>query len=250
MIYLPRSILARFDKDNGLLDCDRDLYLSIVQFLRTKTLRNFIGISEETFNHIDHYFFIVYRLNSEKVPLRKLILPPNFNTTFSKRSAISSGKSIAITLKENIFKSIFEVNLRFVGETITIWQARAYNNWGKDTGPGITIRRGLDETIEYQIGQYYASGFYFNLNSEHTSDYIDITVVVKMDGDRNAMYFKINGIVLSYILYDPSLKRKRIRIWIDEYSKVTLINTKHLTHFPEEFNKADTYIDPDTGTFF
>jgi hypothetical protein len=61
MIEEQNIKIDQFDEKNGILGMDRDLYLSIIQFLNTKVLRNYIGLSEETLCRSNHLHYHIYR---------------------------------------------------------------------------------------------------------------------------------------------------------------------------------------------
>jgi hypothetical protein len=61
MIEEQNIKIDQFDKKNGILGMDRDLYLSIIQFLNTKVLRNYIGLSKETLCRSNHLHYYIYR---------------------------------------------------------------------------------------------------------------------------------------------------------------------------------------------
>jgi hypothetical protein len=81
--------LEGFDKKNGLIDCDRDLFLSIIQYINTITLRNYIGLSEETFARKNHRHYHIYRYKNNKIPFGKLITHPFNKFSYLERGVIS-----------------------------------------------------------------------------------------------------------------------------------------------------------------
>jgi DNA-binding protein len=234
MINLPKSTLANFDQKNGLLDCDRDLYLSIIQFIDTKTLRYYIGLSEECFSRKNHLHYHIYRNKFNRTHIRKLLLPPlDDEVEYRGRAAISLKDIGGFILKEILFENIFELKLGYnSGRYVNVKLINADPNLSKflNENDGIFLY-GSDALLRF----YSSSNFpdkWIDISKYRTHTNNVLTIIVDMTQDQNTIYFKIDGNLLPYAVRYTSHLQKRFLVQFRYGEIITLISTTFLKNLP------------------
>jgi hypothetical protein len=243
-----KESLESFDEKNGLLGIDRDCFLSIVRYISPKNLRRYIGLSEETFQRINHFFYNVYRLKYNKIPAGRLFIKKRANDIrFNKRKLIGGfGYGCGtITLKEPIFENIFEMKIEYTfGNSIELKQVSAASSKPyNDTIAGIILSIVNYTSTKMRFRKYYTildiclDVTHCNKRGGNT-----LTFILDMREGKNTLYFKMNDILIPYAFNKISHTHKNIEIFMRTNEIIHVIHTKDLTHLPiEEGAKIEYY---------
>jgi hypothetical protein len=242
-IFYFEKTVENFDQMNGILDLDRDCFLSIVRFLSAKSCRKYIGISEETFQRKEHYFFNVYRLKSDNIPVRRLVQYLFFGIKYSGRSIVSQNGHQIIVLSESIFERIFELKLKFLGNFLQVKQIKANSVKRYEDGSGLLCCKRILMFFENAD----ASNVCINSNLYHESHENIMTVILDMRKGYGRMYFKINDILLPCSIYNISHNKKQIHITVGYDEMATIKSIKDLTVLPIEVSENCIYYDSHNG---
>jgi hypothetical protein len=253
--------------EGGILGFDRDLFLSIIQYLNTKSLRNYVGLCEETFLHTDHRYYHIYRMKFDKIHVLKLLLyPPYEEVRYNGRLIVNIALNKRFILKESFLNTIFELKLRYNGTWIRIEQVdeTVHGHYSRCSG----IRFGYDYNgrMVQVHGNFW--GKIANYNECYNSDCNlipkqtisnepnDLTAILDMREYPQtpnkqvigcAFYFRLNGEMSPYVIANIPYSKKRIRIELQQYSKMIIISTTHLKHLPIDVNTKYVYYNSENG---
>lgn len=238
-------LLDDFDKENGLLGIDRDLYLSIVQFLNCKTLRRYIGFSEETFDRTKHSYYNVYRIKFDKTPLRNLIRDPDIAwVLYFGRTLICNSGHEQFILKETIFESIFEIKLSYDTNFLSIKQISANSPPYRTRGSGMMCYGIYPRTehVQYMFEEHVKSTVYLesHLYNETGANYL--TVVLDMRKGQNKLYFKINGVALPLVISKIPHSKRQIEFDFVGGAQINIISAMQLTNLPINLSQKKVYL--------
>jgi hypothetical protein len=254
--------LDQFNEKNDILGMDRDLYLCIIQFLNTKTLRSYIGLSEETFERIKHNFYNVYRMKYDRIPIQKLLICSDHKEAkYDGRTLSNLFMCTQYTLKEKILDTIFELKMKYTGDWIVIQQrdATPHKNRPKN-GSGIHVGACFDNSLIRICGIFWNMHPVYDVE-EHLSPTLhmmseqylsktetnEVIVILNMLKGKNMIHFKINGIMLPYVIYNIPHVQRQIRFQISSGGIATIVNTMHLKHPPIDLTIEYTYYNSVTG---
>jgi hypothetical protein len=245
-----KDSLNNFDQKNGLLGLDRDCFLSIVRFLSAKNCRKYIGISEECFQRSKHIFFTVYRLKSDNIPVRRLVSFPFFGVKYSGRSIVSLNGHQIIILSESIFESILEINLTYLAEFIQIKlikQMKENSIWINESGSGLFYFDSYNKQMYIFFEKESTALMHIVSSLYHKQGENTMTVIIDMREGYGRMYFKINGILLPYVICNISHEKKQLQISIGDDEKITIKNIKDLNELPIEVSENCVYYNSRNG---
>jgi hypothetical protein len=241
------------DLKNGLLGVDINLYLSLIQFINTKNLRSYIGLSEETFQRINHSFYHLYRMKFNGVPIRKLAEILEGSLCF-ERTIINTGfvklfgnHLVAFILKESIFESRLQ---RYNGEAVGIFEMKLiyipeFSSHERESSYPIKIAKGIQYLIDNGWGRDICTVTISSHLCSKPGENV-LTVILNMNKDSSC-YFKFNGTTLKKAVRNILHIKKRIEVAIDDCKQVTLIHTIHLKQLPIDLSENYTYYDANTG---
>jgi hypothetical protein len=239
-----------FDQKNGILGWDRDCYLSLIQFISSKNLRNYIGFSEETYVRIKHYHYFVYRSKFNKIPLRKLLLRPVYHRqSYSERTASSiKGWLNSFILEETIFERIFEIRLKYLANSISVKQINANDPWYGATGSGISYGQ-HGSHINYIFETCECYNVSLNSTFYHKPGENTMTVILDMRNGHDMMFFKINGITLKHVIVKISHNIKRILFSFGDTEKITILSLTHPVSLSIDPSKKYRYYKSINGAY-
>jgi hypothetical protein len=254
--------LESFDQKNGILSFDRDLFLCMIQFIKTNSLRNFVGVSEETLFRKNHNFYHIYRRKFNETPIRKLLLNPHnpqlpgpmhydnpqYLVSYYKRTAFANYNIGRVVLKEIIFETIFELKLSFIGNFMSVDQLSASMiNQKINDGCGIFLSNLVDRYC-IRFSEFFCDkDICIDPNLYQNSRKKILTFILDMREGKNNLYFKINDILLRKIICNIPHSQRMIQITLGDIESVTLISTMHLKHLPIDFSKKFDYYSSLTG---
>jgi hypothetical protein len=189
--------------NDSLISLERDVFLRVLQYLNPKTLRKYIGISEETFERSNHIHFILYRMKAAETPLFKLLITPKNRFIF----------------KEDICDpDIFEIKLEYYRS-----KRRCYNML-------IWLQHMLIEDVPPDI--YFNNCKFTNVdvfegreNSLFNGDIL--TIVIDMHPNHNMIYYKVNGVISKHIINNIPPKKYRLMLYGDDIT-LKVLSIKHL----------------------
>jgi hypothetical protein len=235
--------LESFNQKNGLLGIDRDCYLSLIQYISTRDLRSYVGLSEKSFEWCQHYFYHVYRNKYNKIPIEKLVLyAPNPYRIFGGRTVVSTDPGIIITLKEFVFESIFEIKLKCHCQLIRI---RSNIVVTLDDEGEKYIYKILTKSIRYLFDLQDKCMLYFDPKLFLEKGVINITIILDMISRE--LYLKVDGVPIRHAICNIPHKKKRVNIWVYNGTSITLISLTHLKCVPINLSEKYIYHDSITG---
>jgi hypothetical protein len=209
--------------------------------MSTKTLRNYIGLCEETFLRTNHLHYHLYRIKYNEIPLRKLLLKPfDPDIQLCGRTAKCLDITSRIILKEPILDTIYEVKMELNGNMfIDVAQTDG-------TTPDMEqLEHSLSCTYtRIHISNIVPSFIYLQRSRLTWKLEIDVklchsflTVILDMRKGQDVVYYRINDTMLFYVS-SVDHEKKYIDIILGREDSITLISTKHLKHLPSYmFNK-------------
>jgi hypothetical protein len=238
---LPKKSIESFDEKNGLLDLDRDCYLSIIQFLNTKVLRYFIGISEESFTRKNHLHYHLYRMKYNNIPIKNLLvqmIDPFLE--YHGRTVTGINGLRTITLNEPIFESIFELKLKYIkGVCITVKQADPnINFFGKNYNTKIMISGHCIRKNAFLFKEHHHLGQTVDVTYCHKKHERNVlTLILDMRKYEDKLYFKINDFVIKYAIVNNPHVPKLLEISLECPEEIEFISNTYLNRFPEDILK-------------
>jgi hypothetical protein len=209
---------------------ERDVFLSLVQYISPSTLRYFIGLSEESYLWGKHIHFVYYRLKRQ-IPLKQQLehIPEAIDLV---GNSIIFGEYSDIIFVHEVWNEIFELKLKYKGQS---------------TKSFYVLTDQTRNTFSIFFKTSGKSGEYFTRNRLYGSLVIppifeDETIV--RDGDvltivlnmlprevygevSRTLSFGINDGMSRHILTNIPRRRQKIKIYGNNMT-LTFISAKHL----------------------
>jgi hypothetical protein len=221
----------------------------MIQYISTKLLRSYVGLSEETFLRINHNFYHIYRRKFNEVPIQKLITPTSCDLVqiFGRTLVREYGYKVAFILREVIFESIFEVKLTYLHSELG-------KEWIYDEmvpahrlDSGWIIYETMTEYISYlcEISgecMLYIKSTIGELDKENT-----LTIILDMREGQNVLYIRINNTLIRSAISNIPHEKKQLNIWIEGAERITLNSLTHLSCLPTDLSQNFIYHDSNTG---
>jgi hypothetical protein len=238
---LKEYSLESFDNESNLLSIDRDCYLSMIQFMHTKTLRYYIGLSEETFLRIKHSFYHMYRRKFNEIPIRKLLrVPIDPKLEFHGRTVIGFNGLRTITLKDPIFETIFELRLKY---TNAVWiqvkqENPNFNSGYRNYNTGLRFYSGYNKKFVCFHGGACFFGETIDI-TEYCLENNILTVILDMRSSENKLYFKVNGVIIKRAVNNRPHVSKIIQFTILDGESIDFISISYLKQLPKDICKGN-----------
>jgi hypothetical protein len=236
--------LSAGNAECGLLGLDRDCYLSLIQYISSKNLRNYVGLSEESFQRGQHSYYHFYRNKYNQIPLRKLLLhPKDIELTCFDRTLINRHmQTKSVILKETLLGTICELKLKYTGYSIMVHNINAiYEHLRSGTG----IRTNMKK-IEI-VGANWEKGINTKGLIEGSNE---ISVILNMLEGFNTMQFKLNGVLLPHMICDIPHNKRQFKIDVGYRTEAIVISTTHLKHPPVKYGVQYRYYDAKDGGYY
>jgi hypothetical protein len=228
--------LEDFDQKDGILSWDRDLYLSLIQFMHTKTLRYYIGLSEESFQRHQHSYYHLYRIKYNKIHIRKLLSCVCDGYKYSGRSLISTidlksniGHYAPFRLKETFIDCIFEGKYTYIPEVVEHNLDHPFCL----VPDYIEIIKGIrycffgDDKCMICVDASFCSKSGENV----------LTIILDLNKDCSCCYIRFNDTPLTNVIRNIPYTKKQIEVWIFNCSNATLIHTMYLKNLPSDMER-------------
>jgi hypothetical protein len=235
------NTLEKFDQKNGILGWDRDCYLSVIRYLKTNILRNYVGLSEESFDRINHLHYHLYRMRYNEIHIRKLLeVPIASDVEYYGRTIIANTNSVSTFIfKEILSEDIFELKLRYNGNCISIQQTQIDKYPYFQSGIGISS---LMDTykIHLQSSHHYWE-IPTNLKEYQKADNNTLTLILDMNEGKDMLFFKINDVLIPYAISGLIHDEQKIKFGIGYKESITVISATHLKNLPVDVSKISKY---------
>jgi hypothetical protein len=238
MATLPEK---NFDEKNGLLGLDEEIFLYMVQFIGTKLLRKYMGLSEETFQRIKFLNYRIYRIKYNSI-INEIFVkqrPEEVGWIYCKEMDVSNWGGKILCTKEPIFDNIFEAKLKYDTYFICVRQIEAYVPWYKaKADSGICYLKKYSKNIQYVFEDTRECKKSIDSKIVHNPGGNILTVILDMRKGQGVLYFKFNDTPLPYALANISHTEKLIHVTIGGFSdtkvgNLTIVSTAFLKHLPK-----------------
>jgi hypothetical protein len=218
----------------NLIDLNRDVFLKITQYLKSTSLRTYIGISEETFQWTSHIHYALYRLKCDQLPLQVLKSKQCKHQISGRVIIFNSNSSEGIGLRERIFEDIFEMKYKYnipnimiigiFGERINDIVLKLYiNQYGMDTFRVYNLYTGQQTLSLYSQRE--------EGKATHIHENDVLTFILNMLPNQDCAYYYINDIMSRNIISNITHTPKRIGLAGAQFS-ITMISMKRLRFAP------------------
>jgi hypothetical protein len=222
----------------SLLKLHRDVFLRIVQYLKSTSLRKYIGLCEETFQYSKHLHFILYRLKRDQLPIRRSIIIKIVGDKDIVRNRIIKfvPMSYGILLKGTVLNSVFEMKLKN-NSPGSLGIIIKDSNSRKDSFELSILNNGLFVYYAYSdphIHRRTLSMDTKNQNNQNKANFSKddvITFILNMLPFKDFAYYYVGGVPSKNIINKIPHTQKRIEIDGTVYS-TTVISLRALKVSP------------------
>jgi hypothetical protein len=250
--------------NESLTTLERDVFLRIVQYIAPKTLRNYIGISEETYQRSKHIHFIIYRLKNNETPVKRLFHHNSVNI-FRNRTVRFAEKNSIMVLKDTLLNNILEIKFKvngvrifkfgivpeikdftnlnrklpypkffiYTNEYTIIEHDNSYDGIVKrlNRDIGHSRRRDRNKEYKYELYTYVRTA---DLERVEYNENNTITLLINMLPKQNCMFLWLNDVLSRHALTNiPHRKRHLI---FEGHNEITFISINHLSKTPITLN--------------
>jgi hypothetical protein len=217
----------------SLLDLNRDIFLKITQYLNGTSLRNYIGIGEETYDWTNHIHYALYRLKFDELPIRHHVEEPKeYKYIFQRKIGTVYEIHEPIILKEKTLDNIFEIKFKY--DFVQYLSVNILDSEDHNTFVKIALACGSDVfgTSNYRINRegYIMCSLREAGKRAKILEHDEITFILNMLPDKDIAYYYVNGVISRNIINKITHTPKQIGF--SGIFTMTMVSMKHLKHTP------------------